>query len=256
MTTVSNPYDAEIAAARERLIVALDVPDVAAARAVVSELCGTVGAFKVGMQLFTSAGPDFVREIIDSGEKVFLDLKFHDIPNTVAAAVVEAARLGVWMLNVHALGGREMMRRAATEVAEVCEREGIDRPLVIAVTVLTSADDHDISEIGIDSDVEDLVVRLARLASESGLDGVVASSLEINAIRSAVDCDSFRIVTPGIRSVNATPNDQKRVLSPAEAVRGGSDYLVVGRPILNSPNRRAAVEAITEDIQRAIEGHL
>lgn len=252
MTAALSPVDSEKSAARERLIVALDLPDAASARAAVADLRGIVGGFKIGLRLFTAAGPSFVREIVDSGEKVFLDLKFHDIPNTVAAAAVEAARLGVWMINVHALGGREMMRRAAMDLADVCERERLSRPLLIAVTVLTSADRSDIAEIGLDSDVGGLVVRLARIAAESGLDGVVASSFESKAIREGVAADSFVIVTPGIRPSGATSNDQKRVLSPYEAVRNGSDYLVIGRPILDSPNRQEAAAAITDEICRAI----
>ncbi len=232
---------------RDRIIVALDVDSASRAAAIVSELNGRVGAFKVGLQLFTAAGPEFVRELTASGTKVFLDLKFHDIPNTVAKASVEAARLGVWMFNVHASGGSEMMRTAVKEVDAVCMEEGIEPPLMIGVTVLTSSDSETMSEIGVDSDIEAQVVRLARLAAESGLDGVVASPLEVAAVRSAVADTKFLTVTPGIRPFSATTDDQKRVTSVSRALAGGSDYVVIGRPITQAANRVEAVEAIIRE---------
>lgn len=232
---------------RDRIIVALDVDSAGEAAATVSDLNGRVGAFKVGLQLFTAAGPEFVRELTASGAKVFLDLKFHDIPNTVAKASIEAARLGVWMFNVHAVGGSEMMRTAVKEVGTVCAEEGIERPLMIGVTVLTSSDGDTMNEIGVDSDVESQVIRLAKLAAESGLDGVVASPLEVGAVRNAVSDTKFLTVTPGIRPFSATADDQKRVTTVSRALAGGSDYVVIGRPITQAADRIGAVEAIVAE---------
>ncbi|MBK9527066.1 MAG: orotidine-5'-phosphate decarboxylase [Acidobacteria bacterium] len=233
---------------RDRIIVALDVDSADDASAIVSQLNGRVGAFKVGLQLFTAAGPAFVRELTASGAKVFLDLKFHDIPNTVAKASVEAARLGVWMFNVHAAGGSEMMRTAVKEVEAMCEEEGIDRPLVIGVTVLTSSNAEMMGEIGINGEVESQVIRLAKLTAESGLDGVVASPLDVAAIRNTVADPKFLTVTPGIRPFSATADDQKRVTTVGRALAGGSDYVVIGRPITQAANRVEAVEAIVSEV--------
>ena len=232
---------------KEKLIVALDVAGAPEAREIVSELGSSVGAFKIGLQLFTAAGPQFVREVVDLGHRVFLDLKFHDIPNTVAMAGVEAARSGVWMFNVHTLGGGEMMRRTVEEVDLVCKKENLERPLVIGVTVLTSSDQAVMNEIGINADIDAEVLNLAGLASKYGLDGVVASPLECTAIRQTTN-ERFLIVTPGIRPISATNDDQKRVTTPAAAVTAGADYLVIGRPVTQSPDRRAAVEAILGEI--------
>lgn len=231
---------------KERLIVALDVPSADEAISIVRELSGEVGAFKIGSQLFTAAGPDLVRRIAAMGERVFLDLKFHDIPNTVAAAAVEAARLGVWMLNVHAAGGREMMESAREAVAAECERSHIPRPLLIAVTVLTSSDDGTLNEAGVAGDVNDQVSRLANLARASGFDGVVASANEAAMIRPAVG-NEFIIVTPGIRPANATIDDQKRVMTFGQAVAAGIDFAVVGRPIIGAADRLAAVREILSE---------
>jgi len=233
---------------REKIIVALDVENAAKARSVMDELRGEVGAFKIGLQLFTAAGAEFVREVAGSGTRIFLDLKFHDIPNTVASAAVEAARLGVWMFNVHALGGQEMMRRTADAVSEVCEREHLARPNVIAVTVLTSSNAETLKEIGIETPVENEVGRLANLTADSDLDGVVASPLEIGLIRDAVSAKDFLIVTPGIRPFNATNDDQKRVMTPAEAISAGSNYLVIGRPIVQAKDRIGAVNEILANL--------
>src|SRR6476661_6104449 len=233
---------------KEKLIIALDVPGAPEAREIVSELGSTVGAFKIGLQLFTAAGPQFVKEIVDLGHRVFLDLKFHDIPNTVAMAGVEAARTGVWMFNVHTLGGGEMMRRTVEEVDAMCNKENLKRPLVIGVTVLTSSDQTVMDEVGITADVDAEVLNLARLASKYGLDGVVASPLECGAIRSGVADGGFLIVTPGIRPIAATNDDQRRVTTPAAAVTAGADYLVIGRPVTQANDRRAAVEAIIGEI--------
>jgi orotidine-5'-phosphate decarboxylase len=182
-----------------RLIVALDVETARQARELFAILRETAGMFKIGSQLFTAAGPDFVREIVAAGSRVFLDLKFHDIPNTVAAACREAARLGVSILNVHAGGGGEMMKRAAEAVTEVSEQEGLSRPLLIAVTVLTSADRATLAEVGVTDGPQEQVARLARLAAGCGLDGVVASPREVVMLRSTIEDDGFVLVTPGVR---------------------------------------------------------
>src|SRR5688500_8385070 len=177
--------------AEQRLIVALDVETAEAALEVVHELDGLVSTFKIGLQLFSAAGPGFVRELAESGKRVFLDLKFHDIPNTVAKAGVEAARLGVWMFNVHVSGGSEMMRTAVDALRTACDREGLTRPLVTGVTVLTSSDTNVLRESGIETEVSEQVLRLARLAAESGLDGVVCSPMETLAIRGAIGRNGF-----------------------------------------------------------------
>ena len=236
---------------KDRIIVALDVDSADAASEVVSELGDSVGAFKIGLQLFTTAGPSLVREISRAGHRVFLDLKFHDIPSTVANAAVEAARLGVWMLNVHALGGSEMMRRTVDAVNEACVREDMTKPKIIAVTVLTSSDANELREVGIEREVSDEVLNLARLTAKCGLDGVVASALEASPIKHAVGSDQFLVVTPGIRKTSETNDDQKRVMTPAEAVSNGSDFLVIGRPITKAADKRAAIESIVNDIESA-----
>ncbi|MGI8812183.1 MAG: orotidine-5'-phosphate decarboxylase [Pyrinomonadaceae bacterium] len=237
---------------KDKLILALDVAGAAEAREIVAELGGAVGAFKIGLQLFTAAGPDLVRELTRKGHRIFLDLKFHDIPNTVAKASVEAARLGVWMFNLHTLGGHEMMRQAADEVSETCGRENLAKPLIIGVTVLTSSDAGTLTEIGIERSVEDEVLALARLAEEAGLDGVVASPIESHAVRRSKIGSAFLIVTPGVRPDSATNDDQKRVTTPGAALSGGSDYIVVGRPILRAKNRSAAASAIVESMTSVV----
>ena len=246
MTETTTARKPELKAS-ERIIVALDVETADEARSIVTELRGQVGAFKIGLQLFTAAGAAFVRELTETGDRVFLDLKFHDIPNTVAKAGVEAARLGVWMFNVHALGGGEMMRRTAGETGEFCERSGIERPKIIAVTILTSSNANTLAEIGIERDVDTQVVKLAQLTAECGLDGVVASSLEASSIRRSVRPPEFLIVTPGIRPDFATNDDQKRVMTPGVALSKGSDYLVIGRPILKADDRASAVKQICQE---------
>ena len=231
-----------------KLIVALDVDDIGKARELFKSLNGVAGMFKVGMQLFTAVGPSIVREIVASGNRVFLDLKYHDIPNTVAGAGIEAARLGVSLFNVHASGGGEMMKRAAEAVAEVSEREGLRRPKIIAVTLLTSADAEVLKEIGINNNSTSQVSKLAELASKSGLDGVVASPLEVAEIRRAVGNPEFLIVTPGVRPLAAAANDQRRIMTPSDAILAGSNYIVVGRPIIESPDPVAAARAILSEI--------
>ncbi|HET6891227.1 MAG TPA: orotidine-5'-phosphate decarboxylase [Pyrinomonadaceae bacterium] len=236
---------------KDKLIVALDVDNAQRARELVSSLRDTVGMFKVGSQLFTAEGPLIVREIVDAGSKVFLDLKFHDIPNTVLSAGIEATRLGVSIFNVHALGGREMMQRTADAVSEVAIKEGIQRPLVIAVTILTSADNEQLSEIGISSNPADQVIRLALLAESAGMDGVVASPHEIAGIRDAVNRSDFKVITPGVRPAEAALQDQKRVMTPSHAISAGADYLVVGRPITNSPDPINAARQILAEMEAA-----
>jgi orotidine-5'-phosphate decarboxylase len=236
---------------KDRLIVALDVESAREALTLFARLREHAGMFKIGSQLFTAAGPNIVRELVEEGARIFLDLKFHDIPNTVAGAAIEAARLGVSMFNVHALGGSEMMRRTREAVQEVSEREGLKRPAIIAVTALTSANSAALEEVGIASGTDALVTRLARLAEECGLDGVVASPREIASVRDHVRTKGFLIVTPGVRPQDSTTDDQKRVMTPAEAIRAGADYLVIGRPILKAADPERAVKRIVEEMGRA-----
>ncbi|MGI8555936.1 MAG: orotidine-5'-phosphate decarboxylase [Pyrinomonadaceae bacterium] len=246
---------------KEKIIGALEGPNAKQAREIIAELRGEVGAFKIGLQLFTAAGAALVRETVEAGIKIFLDLKFHDIPNTTAKASIEAARQGVWMFNLHALGGSEMMRRTIEEVSETCAKENLAVPKIIGVTVLTSANDETLREGGIETDTKNQVLKLAKLAAAAGLNGVVASPHEIKIIRAEITDRNFFIVTPGIRNhksqtSNFKPSptdDQKRTLSAGEAVRDGADYLVIGRPILSSANLRLAVKEIIDDIANQIE---
>ncbi len=237
---------AAYAPVKEKIIVALDVDTTEAAREIVDELTGEVGIFKIGLQLFTLSGTSFIKELVQKGHKIFLDLKFHDIPNTVAAASIEAARLGVWMFNVHAAGGSEMMRQAASKTREACETENLGRPYIIGVTVLTNSDGSTLSETGISGNVDDQVVRLAKLTRECGLDGVVASGKEAAMIRQTVKNRDFLIITPGIRPANATSDDQRRVITPEAAISAGSGFLVIGRPITEAKDRVKAVRDIIE----------
>lgn len=237
---------------KERLIVALDVESASEALELYARLRDHVGMFKIGMQLFTAAGPQAVRDLVAAGASIFLDLKFHDIPNTVAAAGVEAARLGVRMFNVHALGGAEMMRRTREAVAEVSAREGLKQPLLIGVTVLTSADAAALAEVCLPSDPEGLVERLSRLVQMSGLDGVVASPREIALVRALAGESKFLIVTPGVRRAGAATHDQKRITTPAEAVQAGADYLVMGRAILEADDPVRAVGEIIDEMAQAL----
>lgn len=245
---------------KDKLIVALDVSKEIQAREIVSQLRNEVGGFKVGLQLFTSIGGTFVREMAKNRIKVFLDLKLHDIPNTVAKAAVEAARLGIWMFNLHILGGSEVMLKTVDEIREVCEKERLIPPKVLGVTVLTSSTDETLREVGIESKTTDQVLRLARLASSCGLDGVVASPLEIKMIRNEIENKRFLIVTPGIRSSEKsrvakmdTFDDQKRTMSPGEALAAGADYIVVGRPITKSKNMIASVKEVLADMENPRE---
>jgi len=237
--------DWEAMLAKDRLIVALDVPSATQARQVVQTLGDTVSIYKVGKQLFTAEGPQFVRELVSSGRKVFLDLKFHDIPNTVAEAIRSAARLGVSMVNIHASGGSKMMQ-AAVEAAAQSE----SKPLVLAVTVLTSLSDSDLQDIGFSGNALSQVMRLAALARNAGCGGVVASASEARELRREMGLD-FVIVTPGVRAAGAPLDDQSRVLTAAEAIAAGADYVVVGRPILKADQPLAAASEIAAEIASA-----
>lgn len=248
---MNSPFDNRRAAIGNPLIVALDVDTAVQALHLVERLRGTVGMFKVGKQLFTAAGPDVVRRIAGMGERVFLDLKFHDIPNTVAKAGVEAARLGVSIFNVHALGGAKMLRATVEAVTEAAERERMARPLILGVTVLTSHTQASLREVGIESELADEVVKLAQLCEAAGVDGVVASPQEILPLRNTVRNPNFVILTPGVRPAGAALDDQSRVLTPAEAVRAGADFLVVGRPITAADDPVAAARSILEEIEPA-----
>jgi len=257
---------------KEKIIVALDVETVREAREIIAELREEVGAFKIGLQLFTSAGASFVSEMVASDINVFLDVKFHDIPNTVAKASVEVARLGVWMFNVHGSGGGEMMRRTVDEVKRVCEKENLIQPKIIGVTVLTSSNQETLRETGIEKETGEQVVSLTQLTAKYGLDGVVASPHEVKLIRENIEKKDFLIITPGIRSLkfkvqtsksevqtesrfeiwnqeSGTIDDQKRVMTASEAVQLGSDYLVIGRPILQAKDKILAVREIIKEIE-------
>ena len=240
------------ALAKERLIFALDVDSFVEAEQWVRQLHGQVGLFKVGKQLFTRCGPQVVDMVRREGGSVFLDLKYHDIPNTVAMATVEACRLGVRMVNVHALGGREMMARTVAEVDRIAPRGSAERPLLLAVTILTSSTEATLKEIGIDRSVREMVPRLARLAQEAGMDGVVASPQEVDLIRAACGPD-FAIVTPGVRPGFASLDDQKRVATPGEAISAGADYLVIGRPISAAADPVAAAALILDEMSAALQ---
>jgi orotidine-5'-phosphate decarboxylase len=226
------------------ILVALDVESAAKALELANQLRGSVGGYKIGKQLFTAAGPAMVRELTARGDRVFLDLKFHDIPNTVAGAVQSAVATGAWMVNVHASGGSAMMKAAAEAAAQAAVATGRPKPLVIGVTVLTSMTDAGLQEIGVRRSMIDQVVHLAKLAKSSGLDGVVASPQETRAIRDACGPD-FQIVTPGIRPADQQgKDDQARTLTPAEAIAAGATYLVIGRPITSAPDPREAADRI------------
>jgi len=231
---------------RDRLIVALDVSSAAQAREIVQSIGESASTYKVGKQLFTAEGPQIVRDLVASGRKVFLDLKFHDIPNTVAGAVGEAAKLGVTMLTVHASGGSKMLKAAA----EAAAQSG-SKPMVLAVTVLTSLSDADLSELGVAGSVATQVLRLGAIARNAGCGGLVASALEARELRLELGND-FAIVTPGVRPAGTAVGDQARVLTPAEAIAAGATYLVVGRPILAAPDQSDAAGRIVQEIESAL----
>jgi orotidine-5'-phosphate decarboxylase len=228
--------------ARQRLIIALDVSSAAAAQKIVAAVGDSASTYKVGMQLYTAAGPQVVRELVASGRRVFLDLKYHDIPNTTAAAVREAASLGVSMLTVHASGGGNMLR-AATEAARSVNPD----LMVLAVTVLTSMDDNDLAKLGVRGRVVDQVLRLSALALSDGCHGVVASALEASPLRTELG-NGFAIVTPGVRPSGTDHGDQARVVTPAEAIAAGATHIVVGRPITAAADPAAEARAILGQI--------
>ena len=237
--------------ARERLVLALDVDDFKKAEELVGELSDYMGAFKIGNQLFTAEGPKVVDMVNKKGGKVFLDLKFHDIPNTVARAAEVVTKLGVSIFNIHTSGGYEMMKAAAEATAKISQELGIRKPIILGVTLLTSINQEILEkDLDIKKRLEEQVVHLAKLAKAAGLDGVVASSREIKEIRKACGKD-FLILTPGIRPVGKSSDDQKRIMTPREAIKLGADFLVIGRPIRSAVN---SVEAAKE-ILREMEGH-
>jgi len=232
---------------KDKIIFALDVDHFSEAQRWVTLLKDRVGIFKVGKQLFTHAGPKVVDMIRQKGQKVFLDLKFHDIPNTVAKAGEEATKLNVTMFNLHALGGFEMMRKTVDASRATAKNLGIPRPLILAVTILTSMDEEILKEVGLQGPLLEEVGRLALLASRAGVDGVVASPQEIGIIRQKCG-EKFLIVTPGIRLPTDKKDDQKRTLTPKEAIAAGANYLVIGRPIKEAKDPLEAVQKIIEDI--------
>ena len=236
----------------DKLLVALDVDTRQRALELASSLDGLAGGFKIGTRLFTLEGPALVRELVARGARVFLDLKFHDIPNTVAQAVESAVQTGAWMINVHASGGIPMMQGAVKAGRETAQRLGQPPPLLIAVTVLTSMNDEVLRDIGVHRSMIDQVVALATMTQRAGMDGVVASAQETADIRRACG-DTFLIVTPGIRgaSARAGADDQTRTMGPGDAVRAGASYIVVGRPIIAAADPRRAAEEIVEELERA-----
>jgi orotidine-5'-phosphate decarboxylase len=233
-----------------QLLVALDVESGARAIDLATTLHGVVDGVKIGSRLFTLEGPTLVRRLVDQGTRVFLDLKFHDIPNTVAQAVEAAVTTGAWMINVHASGGVPMMQAAAKAAADAAAKAGREKPVVIAVTVLTSMNEETLQAGGVQRPLFDQVLALAAMTQQAGLDGVVASPQETAAIRAACG-PTFAIVTPGIRgaSAGADMNDQARTMGPAEAVKAGASYLVVGRPIIAAADPRGAAQKIVDEIK-------
>jgi orotidine-5'-phosphate decarboxylase len=227
-----------------KVLIALDYADEQSALDFVKRVSPADCRLKVGKEMFTYFGPQFVKKLIDLGFDVFLDLKFHDIPNTVAKAVTAAAELGVWMVNVHASGGPEMMRKAK----EALEKYGDNAPLLIAVTILTSMDEAELKRLGVDKTPNEQVQFLAKLAKDSGLDGVVCSAQEASILKQTLGKD-FKLVTPGIRPAGADKGDQKRVMTPREAIDAGSDYLVIGRPITQSQNPQATLIEINNTLR-------
>jgi len=230
------------------VLVAIDTPDLDTAKALAGGLFGIVGGIKLGLEFFSANGPQGVRDVAGDRGDLFLDLKYHDIPNTVAGAVRTAVALSPMILNVHACGGPAMMRAALEAAGEQARRMGIRRPLVIAVTVLTSMDDDDLHAVGQNGPAVDQVVRLARLTQACGLDGVVCSPREIAAVRQACG-PGFKLVVPGVRPAGAAVGDQKRVMTPSQAVEAGADWVVIGRPITRATDPAAAAHGILQEIR-------
>lgn len=229
------------------IIAALDVPAAEQALKLAKEIAPVVGGFKIGSELFTGAGPDIVKKIRATGSSVFLDLKFHDIPNTVAKAVASATRLDIQMLTIHTSGGLEMMRAAEASARQTANQAGLNVPLMLGVTVLTSSDSRTLAEIGCEANVGAQVERLANLAVKAGLSGLVCSPLEIADLRQILPAH-IQLVTPGIRTGSEKADDQKRTLTPREAIEAGANWLVIGRPIYAAENPRAAAERILETL--------
>jgi orotidine-5'-phosphate decarboxylase len=239
---------------KDRLIVALDVKNRKEARSLVRELSGLVGMFKIGHQLFTAEGPEIVRIIAGMGEKIFLDLKYHDIPSVIAGAAVAALELGVSMLTLHALGGAKMMSYTSKAVRETAEALQVGKPLLIGVTILTSMDQESLKQCGIERDLPSMVYELACLATASGLDGIVASPKEVSWLRSR-GMNDLLMVTPGIRPEWAEAEDQQRIMTPYEALRQGADYLVVGRPITRAKDPTAAADKVLMEMESFYTSH-
>jgi len=229
------------------IIAALDVPDAESALKLAKAIAPAVGAFKIGKELFVSAGPDIVKRVRDTGSSVFLDLKFHDIPNTVAKAVASATRLDVQMLTVHTCGGSTMLERALKGANEAAKQTGNKAPLILGVTVLTSMDESDLHEVSVNKTPESQVIHLAQMATGAGLKGLVCSPKEIAPLREVLPPE-VQLVTPGIRPVGSDTGDQKRVMTPVEAISAGADWLVIGRPIYGADNPREAAESILESL--------
>ncbi len=239
MNTQSDNTQSDNTQSDAKIIIALDFKDEASTLALVNQLSPQLCKLKVGKELFVSCGPDLVKKLVDKGFDVFLDLKFHDIPNTVAAACQAAANMGVWMVNVHASGGSKMMSYAKQAIDQ-CEH----KPLLIAVTVLTSMSELDIQEIGLDCTTESQVLRLAKLTQSCGLDGIVCSPLEVRMLKEKKFKDEFCFVTPGVRPKGSVIGDQQRIMTPSEALQQGSNYLVIGRPITAVENPLASLRTI------------
>ncbi|MCC9621383.1 orotidine-5'-phosphate decarboxylase [Thalassospira sp. MA62] len=239
MTTLTSPKD--------RIFCAIDTTDLDHAIDLASKLSGEIGGAKLGKEFFAAHGPQGVREVAKTGMPIFLDVKYHDIPNTVAGAIRAVTPLGLKIVNVHATGGLDMMKRAGEAAREAADKAGVEVPWVIAVTILTSMDQGDLDDIGLKGPVEDRVVKLAELTKKAGLDGIVCSALEITPVRMAVGSD-FKLITPGIRPIWAASDDQKRIVDPAEAIEMGSDVLVIGRPITKADDPVAAARKIVAEI--------
>lgn len=238
---------------KNKIILALDVPDVKEAYAIIADLGNNVGLYKIGLQLFTAHGPEIVKKIQDTGTPIFLDLKFHDIPNTVQKAVESACQLDVQMLTIHLSGGLPMAKAAVaglSAVSSTTSTSTTSAPCILGVTVLTSTSQEDLASLNISTPLADQVVHLAKMGKQAGIGGIVASPLEIQAIRQAVGPD-LKIVTPGVRPTWAASNDQQRIMTPDEALAAGADYLVIGRPITAAPNRKDALDRILDEIHSA-----
>ncbi|MDQ2963172.1 MAG: orotidine-5'-phosphate decarboxylase [Pseudomonadota bacterium] len=252
MSPDQKPFasDAQVIPVDPKVIVALDFADPTQAMALVHRLDPADCALKVGKEMFVAAGPDPVRRMSERGFRVFLDLKFHDIPNTVARACAAATRLGIWMLNVHAAGGRAMLLAARESVARTAAERSTPRPLLIAVTVLTSLGAKDVAEIGFAETPESIALRLARLAADCGLDGAVCSAVEAPELRRILG-NGFKLVTPGIRPAGSADDDQSRIVTPEAAMAGGADYLVIGRPITHAADPLEALARINKSLEAA-----